>query len=186
LYFLPASAGFVRFGAASALRSFMQTPATIHYLFDLPASRRREVASLIHHEFWTEVPGASVEKMEARLAQGRHRDALPLTLVALVDDELRGVVNLVDNDDDVHTDWLPWLAGMVVAAPWRGQGIGSALARRLLDEARRMGYTRVYFGTDGPAFYTRLGAVLHEQVRADFQFMRFDLGAAASAPGLQG
>jgi hypothetical protein len=45
----------------------------------------------------------------------------------------------------------------------------------LVDEARRLGVARVYFGTDGPGFYTRLGAVLHEQVRADFCFMRFDL-----------
>jgi hypothetical protein len=33
----------------------------------------------------------------------------------------------------------------------------------------------VYFGTDGPGFYSRLGAVEQEQVREDFWFMRFDL-----------
>ena len=38
-----------------------------------------------------------------------------------------------------------------------------------------LGVPRVYFGTDGPGFYTRLGAVLHQPVRADFCFMRFDL-----------
>jgi hypothetical protein len=33
----------------------------------------------------------------------------------------------------------------------------------------------VYFGTDGPRFYERLGAVVHHVPREDFWFMRFDL-----------
>jgi hypothetical protein len=44
-------------------------------------------------------------------------------------------------------------------------------------EAQRLGFQRVYFGTDGPGFYLCLGAVVHEQVRDDFWFMRFDLPA---------
>ena len=36
---------------------------------------------------------------------------------------------------------------------------------------------RTYFGTDGPGFYTRLGAVVQEQPNPDFWFMRFDLSA---------
>jgi GNAT superfamily N-acetyltransferase len=48
---------------------------------------------------------------------------------------------------------------------WRGQGIGSLLVRSLLQRARALGVQRVYFGTDGPGFYTRLGAVLHQPVR---------------------
>jgi len=154
---------------------------TIHYQFDLPG-RQREIASLIHHEFWTEVPGASVEAMQTRIAAGQYRDMLPLTLAALDGDTLCGVVNLVDNDDENQPEWGPWLAGMVVAKPWRGKGVGSALVLRLLDEARRQGHPRVYFGTDGPGFYTRLGAVPHQQGRrADFWFMRFDLAAKREA-----
>ena len=74
------------------------------------AQHRDAVASLIHNEFWTTVPGASVEGMAARLAL-----------------------------------------------------------------ARLLGVARVYFGTDGPGFYTRLGALLQEQPRADFCCMRFGL-----------
>jgi predicted N-acetyltransferase YhbS len=147
----------------------------IAHLFEVP-EHREAVASLIHHEFWTQVAGASVHTMAERLLQAGRADALPLCRVALIDGRPVGVVNLVDNDDDRHTDWHPWLAGMVVAALHRGQGIGSSLVRTLLDDARRMGFERVYFGTDGPGFYTRLGAMVHEQPRADFWFMRFDLG----------
>ena len=150
------------------------TPPSIHHLFELP-QHRLAVASLIHHEFWTDVPGASVQAMHDRLGQASSAEQVPLCLVALVGGQPIGVVNLVDNDDDDHTDWHPWLAGMVVATPWRGQGVGSALVRALLLHTRRLGFERVYFGTDGPGFYERLGAVRHLQPRDDFWFMRFDL-----------
>jgi hypothetical protein len=44
-----------------------------------------------------------------------------------------------------------------------------------LIEARRLKFDRVYFGTDGPRFYERLGAVVHHVPRDGFWFMRFDL-----------
>ena len=147
---------------------------TICHLFEQPR-HRDAVAALIHHEFWTAVPDSSVEKMAARLGEASTADALPLCLIALHGDEVVGAINLVDNDDDDHTDWHPWLAGMVVAAPHRGDGLGSQLVRALLFEAKRLNFERVYFGTDGPRFYEQLGAVVHHVPREGFWFMRFDL-----------
>ena len=139
------------------------------------AQHRDAVASLIHNEFWTTVPGASVEGMAARLAQADLSDCVPLARVALHADQPIGAVNLVVSDSDHRPEWTPWLAGLVVAAPWRGRGVGSALVGAVLAQARLLGVARVYFGTDGPGFYTRLGALLQEQPRADFCCMRFDL-----------
>ncbi len=133
------------------------------------------MAQLIHDEFWTSVPGASAHSMARRLEQAAAADRIPLCRVAVHDGRAIGAVNLVASDDDDHPEWSPWLAGMVVAQPWRGRGVGSLLVRTLLDDARRLRVPRVYFGTDGPGFYTRLGAVHHLQPRADFWFMRFDL-----------
>lgn len=145
------------------------------HLYQVPG-QRAAVARLIHDEFWTTVPGASAERMADRLLQAGHPDRIPLCRVAVHDSQAIGVVNLVDDDDDEkHPEWTPWLAGMVVAAPWRGRGVGSLLVRTLLGDARRLGLPRVYFGTDGPGFYTRLGAVHHQQPSDGFWFMRFDL-----------
>lgn len=158
-------------------------PLTITHLHETPA-HRQAVAEMIWREFWTDVPGATTQGMADRLAKAGRPDAVPLCLVALHEGQPIGVVNLVENDDDVHVDWTPWLAGLVVAEPWRGRGVGSALVGRLLDEARRLGIQQVYLGTDGPGFYTRLGAVHHLQHSADFWFLRFDLAqAGASSPG---
>lgn len=147
---------------------------TLVHLFEAPALRP-DVARLIHDEFWTAVPGAATEGMARRLMQAAAADRIPLCRVALHQGQAIGAVNLVASDDDKHPEWTPWLAGLVVAGAWRGQGVGSLLVRTLLDDARRLGLSRVYFGTDGPGFYTRLGAVHQQQPRADFWFMRFDL-----------
>ena len=68
----------------------------------------------------------------------------------------------------------------------REQGIGTALVNALLVEARLMNVPTVYFGTDGPGFYERLGAVKHEHVRDDFAIMKFELasltGSASPSP----
>lgn len=146
----------------------------IAHLFEEPA-QRGAAARLIHDEFWTEVPGASVQGMAERLRQAARADALPLCRVALSEDQVVGVVNLVDNDDEKHPEWGPWLAGMVVCAAWRGRGVGSALVRALLRDAQALGVPSVVLGTDGPDFYTRLGAVVHHVPRPGFWFMRFDL-----------
>ena len=147
---------------------------TIRHLYQVP-ELRGAVADLIHEAFWITVPGASPAAMQQRLAEASDADRLPLCLVALKGDEPIAAVNVVHSDDERHPEWTPWLAGMVVAQGWRGRGVGSALVRALLAEARRLQIRRLYFGTDGPGFYTRLGAVHHAAARPGFWFMRFDL-----------
>jgi predicted N-acetyltransferase YhbS len=133
-------------------------------------------ARMVHEEFWTDRPGHSAERMAARMREADPAGGVPMTLVALDDDDaVAGVVNLVDNDDEQRAHLRPWLAGLVVRQDLRGRGIGSALVQALLAEARRLRIETVYFGTDGPDFYERLGARLHEQVTGDFCIMKFDM-----------
>jgi predicted N-acetyltransferase YhbS len=155
----------------------------LHHLCRVPQVRA-EVAALIHHEFWADVADASVETMAARLAQAGSPDALPLCLVAMEGAVPVGVVNLIDYDDPNPRVGTPWLAGMVVAPSWRGRGLGSRLVLALLDEAQRLRQSEVFLGTDGPSFYTRLGAQVHQQLQERFWLMRFDL--AAVTPSIDG
>lgn len=149
-------------------------PAIVH-LCELPQARAA-VAAMIHAEFWAEVPGASIDAMAARLAQAGSPDALPLCRVAMAGEQPVGVVNLVDHDDPNPRVGRPWLAGLVVLPAWRGRGLGSRLVHTLLADARRLGETQLFLGSDGPGFYTRLGAQVHQQLRPDFWLLRFDLG----------
>ena len=139
------------------------------------------VARLIHEEFWRNVEnGLTLDYLVAHLRNAGDPARIPLSLVALADGRLAGTVNLIDNDDAKRAHLHPWLAAMVVKAAYRGQGIGTRLVLALLGEATRLGHPRVYFGTDGPGFYARLGAELHEQVTPAFCIMRFPLPVPGS------
>ncbi len=98
------------------------------------------------------------------------------SLLARAGDEPLGAVHLIDHDDSTLPELTPWLAAMVVVLARRGQGLGSALVRALLADARAIGFGRVWLGTDGPGFYERLGARRHLQRSADFWTLVFELG----------
>ncbi len=131
---------------------------------------------MIYNEFWRDaVNGMSQQDLITHLRDASDRNRIPLCLIALQDGQLVGTVNLIENDDASRTHLRPWLAAMVVRADQRGLGIGSRLVNALLDEAHQMQLRELFFGTDGPGFYARLGATLHENVRADFCIMKFAL-----------
>ena len=134
------------------------------------------VAQMIYNEFWVDVmDGMTVDDLVTHLKTATEPQQMPLSLIALVDGQLAGTVNLIENDDKNRAHLRPWLAAMVVRADLRGQGIGTALVKALLADVRLMGIPTVYFGTDGPGFYERLGAIKHEHVRDDFAIMKFEL-----------
>ncbi len=140
------------------------------------AQHTHAVAEMIYNEFWIDVVGGlTLEFLDEHLQNTSDPSRIPLSLIALVDGQLVGTVNLIENDDSKRTHLRPWLAAMVVAKEFRGQGIGAQLVRALLAEAQRLGFATVYFGTDGPSFYERIGAVKHEHVSGEFFIMRFEL-----------
>jgi predicted N-acetyltransferase YhbS len=134
------------------------------------------VAGLVWREFWADVPdGMSLAELAdafgGRAAPGR----VLVSLVALEGDAPLGCIHLIDNDDASLPELYPWLAAMVVVPGRRGQGIGSMLVQALAREARALGFDRVWFGTDGPGFYERLGAVKHLHKGGDFWIMKLPL-----------
>jgi len=134
------------------------------------------VAGLVYREFWASVSGGLTEEYLTRAFGGHAEPGRVLkSWLALEKDEPLGCVHLIDHDDDTLPSLYPWLAAMVVVPGRRGQGIGSALVRALLRDARAMGFQRVWFGTDGPGFYERLGARRHLQRSTTFWTMVFEL-----------
>jgi predicted N-acetyltransferase YhbS len=149
----------------------------IDSLFNHP-QHLHATAQMIYDEFWVGVAGGrTVEGLVAHLQTATDPRRIPLSLIAIDDQDgsLIGTVNLIDNDDDQRAHLHPWLAALVVRADRRSTGVGSALVLALLQSARAMAIPRLYLGTDGPGFYLRLGALLHEQVKPDFCILRFEL-----------
>ena len=137
---------------------------SIVHLFEHP-EHCPSVASWIYQEFWRHRPesGTTCETLEGHLKDAADPDAIPLSLLALVDGRPAGTVNLIENDDSKRPHLRPWLAALVVSPEFRRSGVGSALVRACCGHAARLGITELYLGTDIPDFYRRLGAVVTER-----------------------
>jgi GNAT superfamily N-acetyltransferase len=91
-------------------------------------------------------------------------DGLPLGLVAIIDGAIVGTGSLKKHELALPPELSPSLGGMFVAPRYRNRGIGSALIRRLLDEARRLNLTRLYLWTpSAESLYARHGWVTIER-----------------------
>ena len=152
----------------------------IDHLYDHP-EHIRLVAGWIYAEFWRDQPGYSVETFELLLRQANGPGRIPLSLLALVDGDPAGTVNLIHSDSKSRPRLQPWLAALVVVPERRGRGVGRALCRALVAEARLLGVSELFLGTDIPAFYAALGAELHEQISDTDCIMRFRLGPEGAA-----
>lgn len=135
------------------------------------------IAQWIHAEFWADKNVHTPQSLAGLLRQAVNTSSIPLSLLALVDEEPVGTVNLIENDDDKRAHLRPWLAALLVVPSHRGQGIGSALVRELSERSAGLGIACLYLGTDNPGFYERLGATVHEQVTDSFAIMEIRTGS---------
>jgi predicted N-acetyltransferase YhbS len=147
---------------------------TVKNLFEA-AEHMPTVSEWIYSEFWTDKPDYNPGVFEDKLRNAQTIDAIPISLIAFVDSELAGTINLVENDDETRSHLTPWLAALIVKQSFRNLGVGTKLVLSLLERAKLLGIKKLYLGTDNPEYYAKLGAKMHEQARQDFFVMRFDL-----------
>ena len=112
-----------------------------------------------HHAEWGFLhPGGTVAEAAEELRRHLVPAPIPTTFVALVDSEVVGSASLVERDLPERPDLGPWLASLYVAPDHRRQGIGAALAERVVEEAARLGVpTLCLFTFDREGYYARLG-----------------------------
>ena len=126
-------------------------------------------------------PGDALERRITRLQNHCGDEAIPTTFVACAGATPLGSASLVAHDMDTHPELSPWLASMYVAPEFRRQGIGSALVRRVGEEARKLGHQNCYlFTPDRDAFYAQLGWRIHsrEAYRGEIEIvMELDLSS---------
>jgi GNAT superfamily N-acetyltransferase len=125
-----------------------------------------------HHEQWQHLnPGDTVEQRIIQLQAHLGKRQIPTTFVALSPREAPGILlgsaSLTAHDMDTRPDFSPWLASVFVAPEHRRQGIGTALIRRVIQEAEALGTDNLYLFTtpDKHGFYARLGWELIEHTR---------------------
>ncbi|WP_413559447.1 GNAT family N-acetyltransferase [Bdellovibrio sp. HCB209] len=146
----------------------------IQHLYEVPALIP-EVAQWIFNAFWSDKGLPDSSFLVEALGEATSSDAVPLSLVAFIDDKAVGTINLIENDDEERTHLTPWLAALWVDPKFRKQGIGSQLVLNLLAEAKRLGISELYLETHSPKFYTDLGAELIEEISPNFFLLSFKI-----------
>jgi GNAT superfamily N-acetyltransferase len=130
---------------------------TIEYLAD-----RREfittVARWLHEEWGHLRPNETVGDRAARVERACGHHEIPTTFVAIYGDEPVGSASLIAHDMLTRPELSPWLAGVFVPSEYRRRGVGAVLIKRVIDEARSLGVSRIYLYTPGSrTLYLRLG-----------------------------
>lgn len=117
-----------------------------------------EIAAWLFNEWGHLTPGASVERSIQRLRDRCLHDTLPLTFIAIEDGQPVGTISLVADDLKTRPDLTPWIASVFVPPAARNRGIGSQLMEFAEQQARELGYARLYlFTPNKQRMYARLG-----------------------------
>lgn len=91
--------------------------------------------------YGVEGPGDAHADLRSRC----NTDEIPIGLVALMDNQIQGVVAL---DLDVATGLAPSVVGLLVAAEFRGRGVATRLLESITGLAKKLGYDSVYISTN--------------------------------------
>lgn len=105
-------------------------------------------------------------------------ESLPVGVVALQDGKVRGVAALKAESIPSHRHLCPWAAAGLVESTLRGHGIGTKLLEALEAQARSLGFSHIYCGTNtAESLLQRCGWQLMERIIHEGQ----DLGIYGKA-----
>jgi predicted N-acetyltransferase YhbS len=117
------------------------------------------IAEWFYREWGVFHPELDVTGIVERLGERCNTGRIPLSLVAVVQEEVIGTVSLKKYDMDTRMQYSPWLASLYVRKDYRNKGVGVRLIDAGLRKARTLGIKHLYL-------YTRL------RKHADFYLSR--------------
>lgn len=116
------------------------------------------VAGWIYAQWLRGRPGMSMALAEAKFRGHLQRDAIPTTLIALVEGIPIATASIYVDDLEERRDLGPWLAAVYVAPPWRRRGVGGRVVGATEAVARRLAIPQLFlFTPDQEHFYAQLG-----------------------------
>jgi len=103
------------------------------------------------------------KKKQAKI--DKKNNLLPIILVAIKEDNPVGTASIVDSDMKTHPELKPWMADVYVKEDQRKKGYGSRLVKRILKEAVKLDFNKIYlFTPDQRSFYEQLGWKPYQKV----------------------
>ena len=104
-----------------------------------------------------------VQKEKEEILKG---DKVISVLGLVENDVLIGFISLFKYDGDERRDLTPWYATMYVKSEYRGKGFSKLLNDAIIDEAKKLGYDKVYLKTDLVNYYEKFGAKYIEDLKS--------------------
>jgi len=126
-----------------------------------------EVENLVREAFWNHHGPGCDEHFLLHKLRSDASFVNPLNLVATLDNVVVGQIVYTHahiQSDTGITHQVLCFGPLSVLPEYRGLGIGAALVRRSLSQAKRLGYRAVFIYGD-PAYYKRFGFVAAEQYK---------------------
>ena len=112
-----------------------------------------------------------IEKKEKILSNDK-----VISILGLIDENnLVGFISLFKYDGEYRKDLTPWYATMYVKKEYRGKGYSKLLNEALLNEAKKLGYTKVYLKTELENYYEKFGAIFQENLNNKEKLYYFQL-----------
>lgn len=124
----------------------------IEYLADYP-QHIEACAAWCFGRWAVQSPEGSFAKTLSHFQQGTQKDDIPLTLIAISNNNNLpvGMGSLWLKDGEEWPDLSPWIAAVFVHYRHRNHDIASRLVMRLDEEAKRLGHDNVYLKTGSAA-----------------------------------
>lgn len=83
-----------------------------------------------------------------------------ISVLGLIDNgTMIGFISLFKYDLDERYDLSPWYATMYVKKEYRNKGYSKILNQAILEEASKLGYSKVYLKTNLINYYEKFGAI---------------------------
>jgi hypothetical protein len=115
------------------------------------------VSTWIFNEFVNGIRPEISFEMILSMFKNMNSSSIPLSLIALENQNCLGTISLVANDQ-MPRDYTPWLSALYVESNQRNKGIGKSLIKKAEIIARLMGFKILYLRTeDASAYYSQLG-----------------------------
>ena len=117
-----------------------------------------QLASWLFQEWGKQYYDGSIKNIYTALSKHMNHNDLPITLIAIRDEELQGTASLRIRELEIRPQYKHWLGSVYVYDDYRRQGIGTRLIQAAVVEATRLGIHDLYLYTrQNTKLYAHLG-----------------------------
>lgn len=107
---------------------------------------------------WSKKPIHTEEDIKVKKNRILYGDKV-ISILGLIDhDTMIGFISLFRYDGDKEKELTPWYATMYVKEEYRGKGYSKKLNDAILEEAKQLGYQKVYLKSELLNYYEKFGA----------------------------